>query len=365
MVVEKRTMWRKRASGGSRQLVVRVTGIGCLCALLLLAASARAVRPDEASDEARAQVAHALAALRVGLQLPSRQLVAGARGTIEHAIAQYAPKRAWRVDEGTLAPVVTAAKCPPQSVLMFSRVCVDLYENIVLEKVTAQTALPPDARADVAPEALPASDSNDDGGAPSADSRRVALGWLPHPPYLELEQGHVYMAVSQPLVVPQAYISGEQAGQACALAGKRLCSAVEWRLACGGSNGTAYPYGGARQPGYCNDAGRAVMMQLHADKAARGFGFAELNDPRINQELGTLAATGSFTQCVNDAGVFDMVGNLHEWTADPNGTFQGGYYLDTHEHGDGCAYRTIAHGAGYHDYSTGFRCCTNPAASIE
>jgi sulfatase modifying factor 1 len=60
-----------------------------------------------------------------------------------------------------------------------------------------------------------------------------------------------------------------------------------------------------------------------------------------------------------------MVGNLHEWTADPNGTFQGGYWLDTSQHGDGCAYRTISHGFTYHDYSTGFRCCAGnePTAS--
>jgi hypothetical protein len=96
---------------------------------------------------------------------------------------------------------------------------------------------------------------------------------------------------------------------------------------------------------------------------ARGFGMTELNDSRINQEPGTLALTGSFANCQNDAGLFDMVGNLHEWTSDPNGTFEGGFYLDTHEHGDGCAYRTIAHGADYHDYSTGFRCCANPTAS--
>jgi formylglycine-generating enzyme required for sulfatase activity len=55
-----------------------------------------------------------------------------------------------------------------------------------------------------------------------------------------------------------------------------------------------------------------------------------------------------------------MVGNLHEWTADPNGTFQGGYWLDTSLHGDGCAYRTIAHPFDYRDYSIGFRCCADP-----
>jgi formylglycine-generating enzyme required for sulfatase activity len=52
-----------------------------------------------------------------------------------------------------------------------------------------------------------------------------------------------------------------------------------------------------------------------------------------------------------------MVGNLHEWVADPSGTFQGGYYLDTQENGPGCEYRTTAHVFDYHDYSTGFRCC--------
>jgi formylglycine-generating enzyme required for sulfatase activity len=54
-----------------------------------------------------------------------------------------------------------------------------------------------------------------------------------------------------------------------------------------------------------------------------------------------------------------MVGNVHEWTADPKGTFRGGYYLDTHINGDGCDYRTVAHEPTYHDYSTGFRCCSD------
>jgi formylglycine-generating enzyme required for sulfatase activity len=52
-----------------------------------------------------------------------------------------------------------------------------------------------------------------------------------------------------------------------------------------------------------------------------------------------------------------MVGNLHEWTAAVNGTFRGGYYLDTKINGEGCDYKTTAHEPNYHDYSTGFRCC--------
>jgi formylglycine-generating enzyme required for sulfatase activity len=86
----------------------------------------------------------------------------------------------------------------------------------------------------------------------------------------------------------------------------------------------------------------------------------ELNDPRNTTLEGTLAKTGAFPGCVNDYGLYDMVGNLDEWTADPNGTFQGGFWLDTSLHGSGCAYRTIAHPFDYHDYSTGFRCCADP-----
>jgi formylglycine-generating enzyme required for sulfatase activity len=94
--------------------------------------------------------------------------------------------------------------------------------------------------------------------------------------------------------------------------------------------------------------------------------WAKLNDPGLGQVEGALAKTGEHEECVNGFGVFDMVGNLHEWVAtDPStvhGTFAGGYYLDTSLNGDGCNYRTVAHAHDYHDYSTGFRCCAAAAA---
>jgi hypothetical protein len=54
-----------------------------------------------------------------------------------------------------------------------------------------------------------------------------------------------------------------------------------------------------------------------------------------------------------------MVGNLHEWTADTQGTLRGGYYLDTERLGEGCDYAAIGHDTKYRDYSTGFRCCAD------
>lgn len=94
--------------------------------------------------------------------------------------------------------------------------------------------------------------------------------------------------------------------------------------------------------------------------------WTQLNDPRLGQVEGALSRTGSHEACVNEYGVVDMVGNLHEWVktdpAAPHGTFAGGYYLDTALNGDGCQYRTTAHAHDYHDYSTGFRCCAEAKA---
>jgi sulfatase modifying factor 1 len=55
-----------------------------------------------------------------------------------------------------------------------------------------------------------------------------------------------------------------------------------------------------------------------------------------------------------------MHGNPHEWVADTSGIFRGGFYADASLNGPGCTYRTTAYTLGYHDYSTGFRCCFSP-----
>jgi hypothetical protein len=174
-------------------------------------------------------------------------------------------------------------------------------------------------------------------------------------------------AVSLPGVFPQGYISGVRARAACERSGKRLCRPYEWRIACRGPAWTTFPYGDSRVRGRCNDDGRSPMHFFHpeVEKPGNGWmwGFAgNMIDPRLNQLAGTLARTGERAECTNAYGVFDMVGNLHEWVEDPDGTFQGGYYLDTHINGDGCNYRTTFHPMGYRDYSTGFRCCADVAS---
>jgi formylglycine-generating enzyme required for sulfatase activity len=160
--------------------------------------------------------------------------------------------------------------------------------------------------------------------------------------------------VSRPGVVPQAHISMVEAKRACEASNKRLCRSNEWKTACKGPEKTAFPYGAQRVAGACVDTNRTSPMHVlyGGERSAR-----TMNDPRANQQDNTLASTGEAESCTNGYGVHDMVGNIHEWTDD--GSFRGGYYLDTSMNGEGCEYRTTRHAPEYYDYSTGFRCCAD------
>jgi hypothetical protein len=230
------------------------------------------------------------------------------------------------VRAGTLPPQITGARCPPEMTLVDDRFCVDRWEASLVEIVS-----------------------------PGVERR-----WSP---YEEIPQGTAVRAVSYADVVPQAYISGVQAQAACRASSKRLCNPTEWRTACRGPQNVTWGYGASHERGRCNDTAHvSPMYQLYPQvrQSWRLIGMTEMNDPRLNQVDGTVARTGENHDCSNEWGVYDMVGNLHEWTDDPNGTFQGGWYLDTTENGAGCDYRTDAHDYTYHDYSTGFRCCAEP-----
>jgi sulfatase-modifying factor enzyme 1 len=275
--------------------------------------AARFAGPSAANVAAAARPAGNIAA---AVGRPSANILAG---------SSHHRGGTFRVIEGSLRAPVEGAVCPPEMANVDNRFCVDRWEGSLVEVL-------PD-------------------GAEQA--------W---PPYGPLDEGHHLRAVSRANVYPQAYISGAQAAEACASAGKRLCAPVEWRKACVGPQDRKFGYGNERVAGRCNDRGQSPMMRLYPQVARswKLIGMTEMNDPRLNQLDGTLAPTGAHDECTNGYGVYDMVGNLHEWTSDPNGTFQGGYYLDTHLNGDGCSYRTVAHEFTYHDYSTGFRCCADP-----
>jgi Sulfatase-modifying factor enzyme 1 len=179
-------------------------------------------------------------------------------------------------------------------------------------------------------------------------------------------------AVSVAGVRPQGYISGVQASLVCRNAGKRLCEVDEWVLACRGPKLTRYPYGNTRRANVCNDRFKVLDHHpvpilwkkdpLDPSDAKLMWHPRFMNDSRLLEFDHTTVPTGSFAQCTNEYGVYDMVGNLHEWVNDPEGTFFGGFFMDTYQNGEGCEYRTKGHGFEYHDYSTGFRCCADPVS---
>jgi formylglycine-generating enzyme required for sulfatase activity len=214
--------------------------------------------------------------------------------------------------------------------------------------------------------------------------RRADGSFVPHPAHERPEKGVRYEARSKAGVMPQAYISREEARAACENSGKRLCSVSEWYSACRGSANTTYPYGQKFESKTCNVNKAHLLSRLYGANP-RNWAYAEhFNNPALNQVPGFLAKTGQYSQCTNDSGTYDMVGNLHEWVQDSvdaslpskvplqpgirravtrtrgHGIFMGGFFSTMHQHGYGCGFTTIGHEPKYHDYSTGFRCCADP-----
>ncbi len=167
------------------------------------------------------------------------------------------------------------------------------------------------------------------------------------------------MARSAEGAVPHGYINQLEAEDACTNAGKRLCTNQEWLRACRGPTNTTYPYGNTLDLGVCNDH-RDQHPAIEYFMTTEDWIWSELGHQCLNQLEDGLAQTGAYSQCTTSEGVHDMMGNLHEWTDDPAGTFRGGFYVDTVVNGPGCLYATTAHDVSHWDYSTGFRCCADP-----
>jgi formylglycine-generating enzyme len=208
----------------------------------------------------------------------------------------------------------------------------------------------------------------------------------PWPHQLRPESGGYYESRSEAGAFPQGYVSRHEASSACANAGKRLCTLVEWRRACQGAHATTYPFGASPRQGACNTGKLHLVTKWHGTDAS-AWTFENFNSPRLNLEPGFLAKGGEYEACRSEDGVYDLVGNLHEWVSDPvpsalvtrapdengayppqsvrpgNGIFVGGFFSTTNQNGEGCAYVTLTHEPAYHDYSTGFRCCAEPPPS--
>jgi len=176
-------------------------------------------------SEASARTIAARTAIRA--RAPSK-LVPGSPGTLDHAIVAQDKRRRFKrpQTEGTIPDRDPDGTCPKEMGNVDGRFCTDRWENVLVE----------------------VTDEGKD------------LSWSPtNAP----DKSKRYRAISMPGVVPQAYVSGEQAALACKEAGKRLCEAAEWRLACAGSQGSVYPYGTRHIENRCNDYGHAPMYLFY------------------------------------------------------------------------------------------------------
>ncbi|MBU1534399.1 SUMF1/EgtB/PvdO family nonheme iron enzyme, partial [Myxococcota bacterium] len=149
--------------------------------------------------------------------------------------------------------------------------------------------------------------------------------------------------------LPWANVTYEEAELACISVGKRLCTQEEWVAACEGAVPTVYPYDDIYEPGTCNG--------VDYDSVPGGTDDDDLQP------------AGALPMCVSDEGVFDLSGNLREWTDDLRGyTTEGvpvyvvrGGEFHTPSPGLTCSFDQSQAAGTVILPTVGFRCCSDTA----
>lgn len=167
---------------------------------------------------------------------------------------------------------------------------------------------------------------------------------------------------------PVIMVTFQEASSLCAKRGKRLCTETEWTFACEGEEAQPYPYG------YERDSNACVT-----DRPWRAFDDQALlarSSERARDEVEKLwqgEQSGSRPRCRSPFGVYDMTGNVDEWTRSVRATgfasiLKGGYWGPIRAR---CQPSTRAHDEGFVSYQQSFRCCagvpgdSQPAAAVD
>ncbi len=155
---------------------------------------------------------------------------------------------------------------------------------------------------------------------------------------------------------PWIFVTWYDAKEICAAAGKRLCTEAEWTFACEGEEATPYPYGYERDPGACV----IDMPWIAVDESA----LDARTETRVLSEIDRLwqgESSGSRPRCRSPFGLYDMTGNIDEWTTSVRpgerpSILKGGYWGPVRAR---CRPSTRVHGEDFAFYQQGFRCCAN------
>ncbi|MBU1241543.1 formylglycine-generating enzyme family protein [Myxococcota bacterium] len=159
--------------------------------------------------------------------------------------------------------------------------------------------------------------------------------------------------LSRPDVMPWLNVSLQDAVDACSRAGKRLCTATEWEVACKGPTNTVYSYGDDYDTQICN--GIDTFCRCEEGTSCEGVDpcpYAHCYNT-CGADFGP-QPTGSFPSCEGAYGAIDITGNA--WERVQGGTARGGAYncLDS-ESLHKCSY--IADWGTSARSNFGFRCC--------
>ena len=143
--------------------------------------------------------------------------------------------------------------------------------------------------------------------------------------------------------------------------GWRLCDASTWQTACKGSAGTCtwgYSNTGAAPCTHASNVTTYAGVCLGSETSVSCSGGAS--------QCATTTGSGSFAQCravTSGGSVFDMSGNLKEWTATSptagNYELRGGSYNNL-ESGRTCEFNFTVGSTGSRLPNVGFRCCFYP-----
>jgi hypothetical protein len=130
---------------------------------------------------------------------------------------------------------------------------------------------------------------------------------------------------------PTAYVSLYQAGDSCFSVGKRLCTYDEWMIACSGPYSNRYPYGDTYEENACVTADTSVRI------------------------------SGGKPECRSFFGMYDMSGNLLEWTDTRSVENSRFYYVSGGFWDSGvkssCSEKRYSYFTQNQHNPVGFRCC--------
>ena len=161
---------------------------------------------------------------------------------------------------------------------------------------------------------------------------------------------------------PAFMVTWTFAKDACAGAGKRLCTGDEFTFACEGERMSPYAYGLTRDSERCNIDKPYVQPRFRLQPYDVCLTIPSCKAHM--EELDQRAAIGDRPRCDSPFGAMDLNGNVNEWVEIPNQTapwrsgLKGGWWGPSRSR---CRPMVTAHNESYVGYEVGFRCCKDAA----